>query len=451
MKKSIALVYLALLSSASVIPSVVSATEINQPESNLQVHSEVGQPNFEEDISSSASTAGISVPATVESVAGYLVPNINSSFYVTLSDGRSGHYSDFQTYASRGEYYITDSSGTVVASDKEASQLWKSPLTPGTFMVHYKFSEDIFDSTAPVYTAETTFTTFPSKLDIRNTPESQTIFVGDTINLKNGVESYDSYGNLSQWQITPQLVDSNGNEVSQGWNFGKGDFTPTASGIYTATWKTSDDRIGVSVVKTATITVLDKPIEDKTLLTVAPTKTISLGETFYPLNKELGGSLFDGTPLSTNYYRIKGNTTILNADGTQIPMADNYTFTPSREGVYSIVYSINNQSGEPITAETKLTVVDNHNSENPAPNENIDNTDDSTSVPQVDATATNNDTHEQQSEKQLLSAPRSVEKNLPKTGENERMTLLSVLTGLSLISITFIISAFRFKRLKNNQ
>ncbi|WP_323168590.1 hypothetical protein, partial [Pseudomonas atacamensis] len=81
------------LSSASVIPSVVSATEINQPESNLQVHSEVGQPNFEEDISSSASTAGISVPATVESVAGYLVPNINSSFYVTLSDGRSGHYS----------------------------------------------------------------------------------------------------------------------------------------------------------------------------------------------------------------------------------------------------------------------------------------------------------------------------------------------------------------------
>ncbi|WP_422393589.1 LPXTG cell wall anchor domain-containing protein [Lactococcus garvieae] len=40
---------------------------------------------------------------------------------------------------------------------------------------------------------------------------------------------------------------------------------------------------------------------------------------------------------------------------------------------------------------------------------------------------------------------------LPETGENERMTLMSVGTGLILLVIALIASVFRFKRFKNNK
>lgn len=44
--------------------------------------------------------------------------------------------------------------------------------------------------------------------------------------------------------------------------------------------------------------------------------------------------------------------------------------------------------------------------------------------------------------------PSSTHDVLPETGENERMTFMSVWSGLILLMVALIASIFRFKRLK---
>ena len=67
-------------------------------------------------------------------------------------------------------------------------------------------------------------------------------------------------------------------------------------------------------------------------------------------------------------------------------------------------------------------------------------------TPKSDDNKTN---HKEDTTKAEPSPPKH--KALPETGENERMTLMSVGTALILLVVALIISSFRFKRFKNNK
>lgn len=63
--------------------------------------------------------------------------------------------------------------------------------------------------------------------------------------------------------------------------------------------------------------------------------------------------------------------------------------------------------------------------------------------------ADNKPSHKEDTHKSVPSS--STHSTLPETGENERMTLMSVGTGLILLMVALITSIFRFKRFKNNK
>jgi LPXTG-motif cell wall-anchored protein len=69
--------------------------------------------------------------------------------------------------------------------------------------------------------------------------------------------------------------------------------------------------------------------------------------------------------------------------------------------------------------------------------------------PATPTPADNKPSHKENSHKSIPSS--STYDTLPETGENERMTLMSVGTGLILLMVALIASILRFKRFKNNK
>ena len=61
----------------------------------------------------------------------------------------------------------------------------------------------------------------------------------------------------------------------------------------------------------------------------------------------------------------------------------------------------------------------------------------------------NKPSHKENTHKSIAFS--SIHDTLPETGENERITLMSVGTGLILLMVAISVSIFRFERFKNNK